>query len=465
MCVSRNTSHYWYNNSASHSVGHLTMLALAGRRRMMRLTAVLVAASALEARGFNLSNTLGDGVVLQRAPQPAIVWGFGAVGSSVTASLDGVPLPAVSTGTDSIWRIQLPPMPARSEPSTISFVSSDGGRASLRDVLFGDVFLCSGQSNMQYTPRSMAGMNNASAEIASADAFSSTIKIFTVGMDTSCGAPGSGRADCSQPFTQLNPDVPAPTNPCPGSRSCRKPWAAATNATVGGRAWDDFSAACFLFGRQMQQALGVPVGLISSNWGGTPLQAWAPVEALRHCGGASEGGTLYNSMIAPFTVGPMSLSGAIWYQVRARAHFSPHGMRRGWALVRSRSLPRASQPPPRSTAAQRLAPAPVAQGESNVGHARSYSCLFPAMIQWWRAWFAAPFLWFGFVQIAGYAYSRPVPAAGGAFVPDTARSRAAGDLRQVRVPGCRSAGAAFGGSAYPIGGEVRRARCVLSGCV
>jgi sialate O-acetylesterase len=302
----------------------------------MRLPALLVAASALAARGFNLSNTLGDGMVLQRAPQAAIVWGFGAAGSSVAASLDGEPLPAVFTGSDSIWRVQLPPMPARSEPSTISFVSSDGDHASLRDVLFGDVFLCSGQSNMQYTPRSMDGMNNMSAEIASADAFSSTIRIFTVGMDTSCGDPTAGKTDCSRPFTQLNPRVPLPPEPCPGSRSCRKPWAAATSATVGGRAWDDFSAGCFLFGRQMHIALGVPVGLISSNWGGTPVQAWSPVEALRECGGAGAGGALYNSMIAPFTVGPMALSGAIWYQVccRGGCYMPKHTQRAGHACYR-----------------------------------------------------------------------------------------------------------------------------------
>jgi hypothetical protein len=55
------------------------------------------------------------------------------------------------------------------------------------------------------------------------------------------------------------------------------------------------------------------------------------------------------------------------------------------------------------------------------------------MIRSWREWFGSPALWFGFVQIAGYAYSRPVPAAKGGMAPDTARSRAAGDLRQVRA--------------------------------
>ena len=60
----------------------------------------------------------------------------------------------------------------------------------------------------------------------------------------------------------------------------------------------------------------MPIGLISSNWGGTPVQAWQPLVSVRDCGSptATAGGNLYNSMIAPFTVGPMALTGAAWCQ-------------------------------------------------------------------------------------------------------------------------------------------------------
>ena len=66
-------------------------------------------------------------------------------------------------------------------------------------------FLCGGQSNMQYTPHSMAGMNNLTAELAAADAYGDTMRLFTAGMESVCGTPGapSGRelprADCSKP--------------------------------------------------------------------------------------------------------------------------------------------------------------------------------------------------------------------------------------------------------------------------
>eukprot|EP00908_Phaeocystis_cordata_P008726 Transcript_19422.p1 GENE.Transcript_19422~~Transcript_19422.p1 ORF type:complete len:329 (-),score=91.77 Transcript_19422:118-1104(-) len=91
-------------------------------------------------------------------------------------------------------------------------------------------------------------------------------------------------------------------------------------------------------------------------------------------------------MIAPFTVGPMALTGASWYQ-----------------------------------------------GESNVGAAAFYSCAFPSMIARWREAFASPALWFGFVQIAGYAYSHPY----GPGLPETEHSLAAGDLRQAQLAALR----------------------------
>ena len=76
-----------------------------------------------------------------------------------------------------------------------------------------------------------------------------------------------------------------------------------------------FSAVCWLTGRDIHDALGgeVPIGLISSNWGGTPVQVWQPLESVKDCNPkATVGGSLYNSMIAPYTVGPMALKGATW---------------------------------------------------------------------------------------------------------------------------------------------------------
>jgi len=293
---------------------------------------------------FNVSNVLGDGMVLQRssgAPPtstqpPTVVWGFGDTpGELVTTTFLGKALsPPSVVGVDGVWRQVLPPTPARTEPTTISFAGSGGDAAALRDVLFGDVLLCSGQSNMQYTPYSMAGMNDVADEVAAADAYGDTVRFFTVGMDTSCGDPAKNQTDCSQPFRQLNEDIPVvnASTPCRGGYSCREGWSRASAKALGGDigagpvGWNTFSAVCWLTGRDIHDALGgkVPIGLISSNWGGTHVQVWQPARSVMDCNGGKNatGGVLYNSMIAPYTVGPMALTGATWYQgercVRAR---------------------------------------------------------------------------------------------------------------------------------------------------
>ena len=152
---------------------------------------------------FNLSNTLGHGMVLQRAPQQAVVWGFGEPGVKINTSLGGATLGATIDETG-LWRISLPATPAATTGATLTFHGSEGTTLTLDDVLFGDVFLCAGQSNMQYTPRSMAGMNNMSAEVAAADRYGATLRFFTVGMGTSCGSDAAkGQTDCSRPFREL----------------------------------------------------------------------------------------------------------------------------------------------------------------------------------------------------------------------------------------------------------------------
>lgn len=322
------------------------------------------------AAAFNLSNTLGNGMVLQRAPQMAVVWGLGESGAKITTQLAGQPALTTTVEADGVWRQELPPMPASSIPIDIEFTDGSA-KLTLHRVLFGDVYICSGQSNMQYTPRSMAGMNNLTAELAAADAYSNTIKFFTVGMETDCRT-----TDCSKPFSELAHGSNIRTNmsaQCRGGASCRERWEPAGSSSLGNGAWDHFSAICFLTAKKIHDELGgeVPLGLISSNWGGTPVQSWEP-----------NTGTLYNSMIAPFAVGPMSLTGVTWYQ-----------------------------------------------GEANVGGAGYYAQAFPAMITGWRRAFANPTLWFGFVQIAGWAYSRPF----GHQQCEQGHSWSAGDLRQAQL--------------------------------
>jgi len=269
---------------------------------VLPLTALLLGAAGAAAAPMRLSLTLGDHMVLQRdAVAPAAhVWGFADAGVSVAASLDGAaPLPAATAGADGVWRVALPPTPAGG-PHSFAFKASDGSSAALNDVYFGEVHLCSGQSNMGFV---VSQSLNASAELAAANDFP-LIRLFTVGQGTTAPAPLLDLA------------------------TVYYPWAVASNVTLAGSDFNQFSAVCWFYARDLFTGLGgsVPVGAISSNWGGSPLEQWMGADALAQCGSppppplgapprAGDGGPLssmYNAMIAPFGTGPTAIASAIW---------------------------------------------------------------------------------------------------------------------------------------------------------
>ena len=99
-----------------------------------------------------LSHTLGDGMVLQRAPQSAMIFGYAPAGTTVTTTFDGHALEPLSTADASeTWRQALPPTAGGGPPHDIAVSASTGHNATLRGVLFGDVFVCGGQSNMAFS--------------------------------------------------------------------------------------------------------------------------------------------------------------------------------------------------------------------------------------------------------------------------------------------------------------------------
>ena len=94
-----------------------------------------------------ISRTFGSHMVLQREPAVAVVWGHVGTGESVKVALDGDPMTLHATPDASgTWRVQLPPTPAGG-PHTLTVQASTGAAQTLTDVLFGDVYVCGGQSN------------------------------------------------------------------------------------------------------------------------------------------------------------------------------------------------------------------------------------------------------------------------------------------------------------------------------
>lgn len=331
---------------------------------MLRATLLAVgvaAATAARAIPCAISNVFSDHMVLQR-DKPAMLFGFAQPGTSVTTTFAGnkYVTPADSNG---VWRQSLLAQPATATPQTITFSCSTGEAFGLNDVLFGDVVLCGGQSNMQFTVPQLTDAFNVSAEIAAAAAYP-YIRTVTVGQTTTSYFP--------------LPQLAVPPI---------QPWAPASDPKVIAQGnWSATSAVCWFYGKTLADALGnaVPIGLVSSSWGGTIIQSWVSNATNTACGvtGASASlpagaantamdfvtpgyearvgagpdpnaghGVLYNAMIAPYTLGPMQISSMIWFQ-----------------------------------------------GESNNGQDALYECMQPGLINQWRNDFGTDGF-FGFVEL------------------------------------------------------------------
>ena len=203
-------------------------------------------------------------MVLQRAPQKSIVWGFGDPGVLTTLTIDNKIYRTVSNSKsanelgEAIWSVTLDPV-SDEGPFDIHvqqpLANGTLVTITIHDVLFGDVWVCSGQSNMQFTV-DMAF--NGSQEIANAGNFPK-IRLLTVSL------------------------IPAAV-PVEELLGINQNWSVASPKSVGGPSWNYFSATCWYYGRMVHQALGGrPIGLIATSWGGTPVEFWTPPEALQDC--------------------------------------------------------------------------------------------------------------------------------------------------------------------------------------
>lgn len=215
----------------------------------LSVSSVVPVAGAQEGHVALLHALFQDHVVLQR-DRPIRIWGNAEPNAEVRVALAGQRAIARADGTGT-WEAALPAMPAGG-PHVLT-AASGGATQSIDDVLVGDVWLCSGQSNMELQVwRSL----DARAEIEGAHA--PATRLFTV--------PQHGSA------------TPEETFATPAS------WRTVTPDTLR-----DFSAACFYFARDLHKTVDVPMGLISAAWGGARIQAWIGSDALRKLDGYDEG--------------------------------------------------------------------------------------------------------------------------------------------------------------------------------
>jgi sialate O-acetylesterase len=271
---------------------------------------------------------LADHMVVQRG-LPVHVWGMAAPQEAVSVTFRGETKSCIADD-DGRWSVYLSPGEAGG-PFQMSIKATNA--ITLNDILVGDVWVASGQSNMEFA---MKWVTNADAEIAAAQY--PKIRIFTV-----------KHKPADYPLENVD----------------SKGWAACTPETVA-----DSSAVAYFFARHLQQKLGVPVGLVESFWGGTAAESWTSLHALSADAALmpvfaarakmldtqattvlrlqkeerefqqaveqakSEGkprpwpnwhpdfaawapAALYNGMIAPLT--PFAIRGVIWYQGEANA--------------------------------------------------------------------------------------------------------------------------------------------------
>lgn len=239
-----------------------------------------------------VSTALGSHMVLQR-DKPNTFWGWTAPGEKVTVSLDGKSASGVA-GSDGKWTVRLTP-PKVGGPYTVQIDGSQ--HASLDDVLVGDVWICGGQSNMEFGLTMALG----GAE-AVAGATDPNIRLFMAPHQIAF--------------------QPALTNG--GS------WAVCTPQSVAQGGWGGFSAVGYFFGKKLHDETNVPIGLVHDNWGGTVAEAWTSREGLKPLGDfdphlkvidayLAGGNASFAKQLADWFVAndPGSKPGAEWYRPEA----------------------------------------------------------------------------------------------------------------------------------------------------
>ena len=335
--------------------------------------ATLLIARITSARADVKPNGLfGEGAVLQQGVRVP-VWGSARNGEKVTVKFQGQEVSTIAK--DGQWRIALKPLKSGG-PFVFTIVGDNA--ITFTNLLVGEVWLCSGQSNMSF-PLSRA--TNAVEAIAKAD--DPKLRLFVVPHEA----------------------TDAPKSDVTGA------WQASASSAVS-----NFSAVAYFFGRDLRRALKVPVGLIDASVGGTPAQAWTPIAALKSDPDLKDILTRYAESVR--TYNPARADAEYESEVQKYAEVAKNAKAMGKqppSEPKKQANPARKNNRPAGLYNAMIAPLePYAlagviwyQGEANAGRAAEYQKLFPALIHSWRrAWAQGEFP-FLFVQIAPYHEMTP----------------------------------------------------------
>ncbi|WP_269522565.1 sialate O-acetylesterase [Coraliomargarita parva] len=313
----------------------------------------------------------GDHMVLQRE-LPLKVWGWADPGEAVSVALAGQSA-KTQADSDGQWELRFEPLVASFDP--VEFKISGKNTIAFEDVLVGDVWLCSGQSNMVFElRRSLHGKAAMSEEI------DPSIRSF---------------------YVKRHPAID-PMDDVEGH------WAVSANDV---KALAGFSAVGFYFGREIQRTQNVPVGLIGSNWGGTRSQSWTSLEGLQA-----------SPETSPYTDGLLEKKAQISKRMKVYEAKTLPEWQKALDAWKSEQDPKGPKPQkPKSPGGSHhfvtslyngmihpltgfaMKGAIWYQGEANAKqNAVEYASLFPALIRDWRQQWGQGDFPFIFVQLAGF---------------------------------------------------------------
>lgn len=335
---------------------------------------MLLATTASSRANVTLPDVIGDSMVLQRG-RSVPIWGKADAGESVTVRFLGQVKTAVAD-KDGKWRVMLNAMKASSAPATMLIEGKN--KLELKDILVGEVWLVSGQSNMQ-----LRLSETKDGEQAIAAANHPRLRLFNVSRQ---GA-----------FKHAPPPLGT--------------WQACSPQTI-----KEFSAAGYYFGVKLQKELNVPIGLINSSYGGSQAEAWTPVEYL----------------LASDDLRPTVERTKIWDAERPKVKADYDAAIKKWRDDEEKAKAAGARPSPSPSVPDALREYRIAssiydgmiaplipymirgaiwyQGESNEARAQQYGILLPTMIKSWRERWGAGNFPFGIVQLPNYREVRAEPA-------------------------------------------------------
>jgi sialate O-acetylesterase len=333
------------------------------------LAAFALAAALVARADVKLATVFSDHMVLQQGASLP-VWGWADEGELVVVQYrDQVAQTRAKNGK---WQVKLAPMKASARPAVLLVLGNN--RVELKNVVVGEVWVASGQSNMQWALRQTVNW-----QAAAAASTNPNLRLFYV-----------PRVKSPQPVADIQ-----------GQYNNAKPaWTVASPETT-----PDFSAVAYFFGRDLQKALGVPVAIIHTSWGGSPAEVWMSERVLA-------GNSDYKRDI-------LDAYPAAYKNYEAAKARHPEALAKA-KQAGAKTLPQAPREPWRPTELYNSMIHPLIpfaikgaiwyQGESNAGRAWQYRTLFADMIQNWRKDWGQGSFTFLTVQLAPFTKILPEPA-------------------------------------------------------